>query len=326
MASLTLCRAAADFNPQPSHMNGVVCQLGGEEVRCGQSMAKAKLDPAKTKKSARMEAAMTEGVENDDEREAPMPSWARRLMDKMDGVKSTVDGMTDDVDRAAKQASLAVKELEENMVTKQELPELVKGLLQEGPTIAGGVQVAGDPEPVIFGGLKGAGAVEEAEKWVRISLKPYFKLKKILCGWGFHKRNITVDDENAVLKVGGTIVAKAQVHGGALAVEWPSTEWKDWKELQDSQELKDLIQQCQTDLASAYIKQRKGLGMRGQIEEDMVGMADAMKSVAEGFGATLREDNRRLQVGCRRRRRRSTAPSARTWTRCSPRQTRARKC
>eukprot|EP00959_Pyramimonas_sp_CCMP1952_P193429 4045189-Pyramimonas_sp.AAC.1 len=97
-----------------------------------------------------MEAAMTKGVEDDDDREAPMPSWARMLMDKMDGVKSTVDGMTDKVDRAvaeaaeakteAKQASLAIKDLEENMVTKQELPELVKGLLQEGPTIAGGVQ------------------------------------------------------------------------------------------------------------------------------------------------------------------------------------------
>eukprot|EP00959_Pyramimonas_sp_CCMP1952_P458721 9477094-Pyramimonas_sp.AAC.2 len=287
---------------------------------------------APDKKAARTEA---EGLEDDDERETPMPSWARMLMNKMDGVQSTVDGMTGKVERAvaeaaeakteAKQASLAVKGLEESMVTKQELPELVKGILQEGPTIAGGVHVAGDPEPVIFGGLKGAGAVEEAEQWVnhmlntaglpriinpyiksenfenimfaqfpsrktadaaielfrrkqptfkeavvwcnidrplhaRISLKLLFKLKKILGGWGFKKGNITIDEENTILKVGGVSVAKAQVHGGALTVEWPSKEWKDWKELQDSQELKDLIQQCQTDLAHAYIRQSKGLG------------------------------------------------------------------
>ena len=105
-----------------------------------------------------------------------MPSWARMLMQKMDGVTNKVDGMTEKVERAvaeaaeakeeAKQVSQVVKGLEENVVTKRELPELVKGFLKEEQTTAASAHSVADPEPVIFGGLKGAGTVEEAEQWV----------------------------------------------------------------------------------------------------------------------------------------------------------------
>ena len=94
----------------------------------------------------------------------------------------------------------------------------------------------------------------------RVPLRLLFQIKKLLGNWGFQQRCIRVDEKSGIMQVGETPVVQACSTDGKLDVQWLSAEWADWKALQESDELKELLNKCQEDLRVAHERSRKGLG------------------------------------------------------------------
>ena len=88
----------------------------------------------------------------------------------------------------------------------------------------------------------------------RVPLSFLLGLRRQLITWGFTKRKPRVEEESNTLTVGGNPVVKVTVDDNRLALQWMSQEWKDWKELVESSEFKNLKEKAEEKLAKAEDK------------------------------------------------------------------------
>ena len=85
--------------------------------------------------------------------------------------------------------------------------------------------------------------------------------------WGFLKREFEIDDEFTQLKVTHLVVVKISVAGTEMQCAWADT-WAQWKELQQSEELKQM-------LARANASLQKTVAAKGTCKSKSTGMAVA---------------------------------------------------
>ena len=78
--------------------------------------------------------------------------------------------------------------------------------------------------------------------------------------WEYDKKAIKVNEETLTIKYNGQVFAHASVKSDKLVVDWLAEEWKDWKELQESRELKALVETTDKKLAQARAGKQKGKG------------------------------------------------------------------
>jgi hypothetical protein len=95
---------------------------------------------------------------------------------------------------------------------------------------------------------------------VRRPLQLLYKMKNMLASWGFQKRAIQIDEASCIMSVGEARIIKASAKDGKLTIEWMDDEWKQWDELNDSEEFQAMISKSRDDLAAAYQRQNLGLG------------------------------------------------------------------
>jgi len=62
-----------------------------------------------------------------------------------------------------------------------------------------------------------------------------------LTQWGFTKKELKVNDEEFIMKVGGVPVVQASVRENKLCLLWKDPAWEEWQQLQKSEELRSLI-------------------------------------------------------------------------------------
>ena len=78
--------------------------------------------------------------------------------------------------------------------------------------------------------------------------------------WGYDTKFTKVDENSLTMKFNGKIVARVTVQSDKLAVEWLDPEWKDWKELNDSNEFKAPLNANDKKLQHASENKLKGKG------------------------------------------------------------------
>ena len=91
----------------------------------------------------------------------------------------------------------------------------------------------------------------------RVPATFFFALKRTLLEWGLNKGTAWVDEDRGTLEVAGKLVVTVSVSETAtgtsetakkkLECNW-AEEWKTWKELQNSSELKALLEQADETL------------------------------------------------------------------------------
>ena len=74
------------------------------------------------------------------------------------------------------------------------------------------------------------------------------------------KKEIKVDDTTFTMKIGREPVLTVSTFEGRVQLGWLSEGWKNWKELQESAELKQLITTANDSLAKSAAAQPKGKG------------------------------------------------------------------
>ena len=75
----------------------------------------------------------------------------------------------------------------------------------------------------------------------------------------FEKKSVRVDEEDALMKVGGVEVVKVKVENKIMKIDWIDT-WEHWTELHNSSELKDLKLKHETALKNSGVKGKGGKG------------------------------------------------------------------
>ena len=80
------------------------------------------------------------------------------------------------------------------------------------------------------------------------------------------ENHVKVDDKSMMMKVGRKPVLATSVSDGCIKLEWLDKEWRDWRELQESAELNELIGTANASLAKAASAQPKGKGKGPNIQ------------------------------------------------------------
>ena len=75
--------------------------------------------------------------------------------------------------------------------------------------------------------------------------------------WGFMKRDMEWDDKFTSLKVGPSVVVTVRISNQKLVCNW-SPEWAQWDDLQNSSELKRLIQRANDKLQQNTVSKGSG--------------------------------------------------------------------
>ena len=74
---------------------------------------------------------------------------------------------------------------------------------------------------------------------VRTPLRMLFGIKKLLGKkWGLMKGAIRIDESTGTMKVGDKPVIKVSAQEETPKIEWLSSEWESWQELQDAADLR----------------------------------------------------------------------------------------
>ena len=96
----------------------------------------------------------------------------------------------------------------------------------------------------------------------RVPLGFLLGLKRMLVGkgWEFSKKAVKVEEEDMVIKVGGTRVLQAKVEDQGLAVTWLADDWKNWDDFAKSKEFADLRSKADERLTNVGEGGTKGLG------------------------------------------------------------------
>ena len=76
-------------------------------------------------------------------------------------------------------------------------------------------------------------------------------------GVGFHKRDMEWDDNFTSPKVGPSVVVTVRISNQKLVCDW-SSEWAQWNNLQNSIELKQLIQRANDKLQQSTVSKASG--------------------------------------------------------------------
>ena len=84
---------------------------------------------------------------------------------------------------------------------------------------------------------------------------------------GYSKQIIKVDENRLMIKFNGKAVARTTIQADKLIVEWLDPKWEEWKDLQDSSELKSLLETADRRLkqASETIAKGKGKGLGASV-------------------------------------------------------------
>ena len=94
----------------------------------------------------------------------------------------------------------------------------------------------------------------------RCPLSILLGLRRQLINWGFSRRAIRVSDDNLTMTIDRKPILTATTCSDQVRLEWLDQTWKEWKELQDSSELKQLIDRANEALKNAAFKRTKGEG------------------------------------------------------------------
>ena len=78
--------------------------------------------------------------------------------------------------------------------------------------------------------------------------------------WGENKKNFKVDDRTLTMKAKGKEVVRVSIRNGKFNVDWMDQGWTEWRELQDSVELKALIEAATSKIEQASANAGKGKG------------------------------------------------------------------
>ena len=86
-----------------------------------------------------------------------------------------------------------------------------------------------------------------------------------LTQWGFDKKAIKINEDNFTLRFNGKELLSAQVKTNSLVICWKDEEWSNWKALQESAELKELVETANKKLQkSSPAAKGDGKGNKGQ--------------------------------------------------------------
>ena len=94
----------------------------------------------------------------------------------------------------------------------------------------------------------------------RTAISALLALRKQLVTWKFAKSSIKIDEESFTMTVGGVSVVTAHVLDHNLSFNWTDETWGKWTELQDSSELKDIMDKANARLQKAAQMSGKGDG------------------------------------------------------------------
>jgi len=96
----------------------------------------------------------------------------------------------------------------------------------------------------------------------RVPLSFLARFKRVLTDdkWGYARQSVKYDADTRILSVGGDDVVSAITENHALKLTWISKSWGEWKELQDSDELQNIIQELDSKLTEAQKRLDKGKG------------------------------------------------------------------
>ena len=94
----------------------------------------------------------------------------------------------------------------------------------------------------------------------RCPLSVLLGLRRQLINWGFNRRAIRVKDDTLSMTIEGKPILTATTSSDQVSLDWLDQTWKEWKELQDSAELKLLIDRANDTLKNAAAKRTKGDG------------------------------------------------------------------
>ena len=101
---------------------------------------------------------------------------------------------------------------------------------------------------------------QDAPIWERAPLSFLLGLRWQLGEWGEDKKNIKVDEKALTMKFKGEVVACASIQSDKFKVDWLDSKWTEWKELQDSAELKALVQVASKKIEESCANAAKGKG------------------------------------------------------------------
>ena len=94
----------------------------------------------------------------------------------------------------------------------------------------------------------------------RVPLSFLLGVRKQLTNWGFTKSKVRVQEDTNTLTVAGQPILKAGAAGSYLTLDWINHEWKNWKELVESLEFKELTKKAEESLKKAEDAKGKGKG------------------------------------------------------------------
>ena len=69
-----------------------------------------------------------------------------------------------------------------------------------------------------------------------------------------------MNDDELTMTVGGVPVLSTSAESGALKLKWTDPSWESWTDLQDSAELRKLVDSANDKIAKAKAAQSKGKG------------------------------------------------------------------
>ena len=82
--------------------------------------------------------------------------------------------------------------------------------------------------------------------------------------WGFMKREIEIDEGYTSMKVGPNVVVTLSIQQQKLQCDWLDT-WSQWQDLQNSPELKQLIDRANDMLQKRQAAKGHGKSQHAQI-------------------------------------------------------------
>ena len=94
----------------------------------------------------------------------------------------------------------------------------------------------------------------------RCALSVLLGLRRQLIIWGFSRRAIRVKDDSLSMTIEGKPILTATTCSDQVTLDWQDHTWKEWKELQDSAELKLLLDRANEKLKTAASIRAKGEG------------------------------------------------------------------
>ena len=94
----------------------------------------------------------------------------------------------------------------------------------------------------------------------RCPLSVLLGLRRQLITWGFNRRAIRVNDDDLSMAIERKPILAVTTCSDQVRLDWLDPTWKEWKELQDSNELKLLIDRANESLKTAASTRTKGEG------------------------------------------------------------------